>query len=64
MRAHTLLTHSASTTCPMEAIARMQATLDDHKHDMPEGVYLKMCNDIKALHVALATSYPETGSLR
>ena len=48
----------------MEAIARMQATLDDHKHDMPEGVYLKMCNDIKALHVALATSYPETGSLR
>ena len=32
------------------AIATLMATLDDHKQQMPEGVYLELCEKIQLLH--------------
>ena len=33
----------------MNALKQLQATLDDHKEQMPEGVYLQMCNRTKEM---------------
>eukprot|EP01048_Picozoa_sp_COSAG05_P024901 COSAG05_NODE_6079_length_1025_cov_1.855292_2_plen_126_part_00 len=34
----------------MNAVEQMQATLDESQQEMPEGVYLKLCNCVKELH--------------
>jgi hypothetical protein len=39
----------------MDAVKRAQAILDEHQHDMPEGVYLKLCDAMKAVHTQAAT---------
>jgi hypothetical protein len=39
----------------MDAVTQAMATLDQHKHDMPEGVYLKLCDAMMAVHNQVTT---------
>ena len=39
----------------MDAVTQAMATIDQHKHDMPEGVYLKLCDAMMAVHNQVTT---------
>jgi len=39
---------------PVIALSQLQTTLDKYKQNMPEGAYLELCNDTKAVHTQLA----------
>lgn len=39
------------------SLQQLQAILDDNKQDIPEGVYLSLCNNLKELHEAAEGIY-------